>query len=76
MASNSFKTINGINGININKVLLFAFGKKSIKYSYDDDEKTFVYLMDKKLFEGEGCERNRQVRDHFVKFWCVIIKEV
>jgi len=59
MASDSFKTINGINGININKVLEFAFFEKSIKYYYDKDEKTFVYLMRKELFEGEANERNR-----------------
>lgn len=76
MASKSFKTINGVNGININKFLLFCFDEKSIKYTYKDDEKTFEYLMRKELFEGDDCERNRAVRDKFTKFFCVTIKEV
>lgn len=76
MATNSFKTINGVNGININKFLLFCFDEKSMKYHYDDNEKTFVYIMRKELFEGDECERNRAVRDKFTKFFCVIIKEV
>jgi len=76
MASNSFKTINGINGININKVLDFSFGEKSVKYFYDETEKTFIYLMRKELFEGDECERNRNLRNHFTKFWCVQIREV
>jgi len=76
MASDSFKTINGINGININKVLEFAFFEKSIKYYYDKDEKTFVYLMKKELFEGDENERNRAVRDRFTDFFKVQIKEV
>ena len=73
MASNSFKTINGINGINLNKVMEFAFFEKSIKYFYDDVEKTFVYLMRKELFESE---RNKAVKERVESFWCVIIREV
>ncbi len=76
MSKKSFKTINGINGINIKKVVKFAFYINPISYYFDEHEKTFIYLMPKSIFEGDENARNREVKKYFEDFWCVKIKPI
>lgn len=64
MAKFHFNTVSGINGINLNKVLEFLTGERSVKYEWLENEKTFEFLV-KKKFEVDGKVMLKQFESFF-----------
>lgn len=70
MAKSSFhhKTVSGFNGVNLNTVLMFITGEKSIKYEWDNENSTFLFYVKKKFSEND---KGLAMLEHFKKFFRV-----
>lgn len=73
MAKKYFKTVNGVNGINLNKIVEFITGETSVNYEFDENEKTFVFYIKKEYNETK---QGKAMLSHFVNFYNVIVKFV
>ena len=73
MAKMNHKTVCGINGCNLNKVVEFLTGEPSVKYDYLEKDKTFEFLIKKEF--AEEPESKAQI-DYFVEFFKVKVKLV
>lgn len=71
-----FRTVNGINGININKVLEFLTGERAHSYSWNEKEKEFVYLIKKEFANNEKIAEmtRKEMIEKFQEFFQVKIK--
>ena len=73
-----FRTVNGINGININKVLEFLTGERAHSYKWDNDSKEFVYIIKKDFANDEQVKEmtRKELIDKFQEFFQVKVKLV
>ena len=66
-----FRTIGGINGMNLNKHLAFIFGEKSLTYEWSEEEKTFTFFMREELISAD--KKREELKKHFEEFYRVKI---
>lgn len=72
MAKIHHKTVCGINGVSLNKVVEFLTGERSFKYEWLESEKTFLFWIKEDLVP----EDKRGFIEHFKSFFKVKVKFV
>lgn len=70
MAKMHLKTVCGVNGVVLNKHLEFLTGERSIKYEWNEAEKTFNFMVKKELVP----EDKAYIIEHFQNFYKVRVK--
>jgi len=72
------RTVNGITGIQINKVLEFITGERAVKYGWDDENKEFIYKVKKEFGTDEPIKpmTKKQMLEAFEHFFQVKVKLV
>lgn len=61
-----FRTVNGVNGVILNKHIEFLTGKKAINYEWSKDENTYIFYVKKEFEENE---KSRKILEAFCKFY-------
>lgn len=65
-----FKTVRGVNGINLKKFITFLLGVEPAKYLFDQKEKTFRFYIDSKILESD---KAKELKENFENYFGVII---
>lgn len=68
-----FKTVNGVNGINLKKFITFVFGIAPVNYEYSEEEVTYIFYVDEAAFKTQ---KRQKLKEAFENHFRVIIKPI